>query len=249
VRDAVHHQFGGLLLRRVDLPADSAHQGYHDTGFAMVFPQGNDHARTYYVAPNSAQRELLGQGGIHEYIHRVAACFPEGAFAHAEPAGPMGFFPNADVPVDRVAGENAVLIGDAAGANDPTQGHGTSLVFRDIRVLRDALTDDWDTATERYAQQRMAYYHVLRNHAAWSAPLITDTGDVADALREQVRQARDADPAADGYGNIFANGPDGLPTDERARRRFFGEHLPGARVRTAPKEAPKQGLAIGRPPG
>jgi 2-polyprenyl-6-methoxyphenol hydroxylase-like FAD-dependent oxidoreductase len=160
----------------------------------------------------------------------------------------MGFFPNADVPVDLVAGESAVLIGDAAGANDPTQGHGTSLLFRDIRVLRDALAADWDTAPERYAQRRKGYYHVLRTHAAWAAPLITDTGDVADALREQVRQARDVDPAADGYGNIFANGPDGLPTDEDARRRFYGEHLPGARVRTAPKETAKQGLTIGRPP-
>lgn len=247
-RDAVRHQFGGMLVRGVRLPTDSAHQGYHETGFAMIFPQANDHARIYYVGPNSLQRELLGPGGVQDFLRRVAACFPEGALAQAEQAGPLGFFPNADVPVDRVAGENIALVGDAAGANDPTQGHGLSLVFRDVRVLRDALAADGDNALQAYAKQRKAYYHVLRTHATWSAPLITDTGDIAEMLREQVKRAREVDPSAGGYANIFANGPDGLATDDDARARFYGENLPGARVRTAPKDPLSRPASFPNPP-
>lgn len=246
-RDAAHHQFGGLLVTGVDLPRDSAHQGFYDGGFAMVFPQANDRARIYLAGPISLQRELLGPGAMQEFIRRVAACYPDGAFARTEPAGPMAFFPNADIPVDTVSGDHAVLIGDAAGANDPTQGHGLSLVFRDVRVLRDLIAEDIETAPQRFADARHAYYQVLRSHAAWVAPLLTDTGEVADALRDQVRMARGADPDAGGYGNLFALGPDGLATDEETRQRFYGEHLPGARVRSTPKRPEQDGLTIGRP--
>lgn len=238
-RDPIHHQFGGLLLTGVDLARDSAHQGYFDGGFAMVFPQRDGTFRAYLAGPNALHRELLGPGAMQRFIDRVAACFPEGAFANAKPTGPMGFFPNADVPVDPIASDDLVLIGDAAGANDPTQGQGLSLVFRDVRVLRDLLAKDIATAPQRFAEARRAYYHVLRTHAAWAAPLLTETGETADALREQVKRAREIDPAADGYGLLFALGPDGLPTDDEARRRFYGEHLPGARVRTVPKASGK----------
>ena len=247
-RDRIHHQFGGLLVTGVDLPRDSAHQGFYEGGFAMVFPQGDDKARIYLAGPNSLQRELLGPGAMAEFIRRAAACFPEGTFTRAQPAGPMAFFPNADSPVDTIANDHAVLIGDAAGANDSTQGHGLSLVFRDVRVLRDMIAENFDHAPQRFAEERRAYYNVLRTHAAWAAPLLTDTGDVADALREQVRVARGADPSAEGYGNLFSLGPDGLATDDETRRRFYGEHLPGARVRTAAKEPAQGGLTIGRPP-
>lgn len=247
-RDPVHHQFGGLLMSGVDLPGDSAHQGFYDGGFAMVFPQGNGKARAYLAGPNSLQRELLGPGAMKDFIARVAACFPEGAFTNAEPAGPMGFFPNADIPVDPIAGDGLVLIGDAAGTNDPTQGQGMSLVFRDVRVLRDLIADDPATAPEAFAHARQAYYHVLRTHASWAAPLLSDTGEVPDALRAQVRRARDLDPAAEGYGALFALGPDGLATDDGTRQRFYGEHLPGARIRTTPKQPGQGASRIGNPP-
>src|SRR5690606_27041174 len=51
-RDPVHHQMGGMLVRGVDLPADSAHQAFHDAGFAMVYVQSGDLARVYYVCPS-----------------------------------------------------------------------------------------------------------------------------------------------------------------------------------------------------
>src|SRR5699024_1915360 len=109
-----------------------------------VYLQEHDLSRVYYVCPTDEARELRGRSGVDAYLQRVGKLYPDGAFAHAEPVGPLGFFPNSDLVSDRISGTNAVLIGDAAGANDPSQGHGLALVYRDIRVLRDLLADrDW----------------------------------------------------------------------------------------------------------
>jgi len=234
-RDPVHHSFGGMLVRGIDLPRDSAHQAYHAAGFAMTFPQADDLTRVYFISPTEAVRDLQKQGP-EVFLARVAALYPEGALARATPAGPLGFFPNADIVSDRVAAPGAVLIGDAASANDPTQGHGLSLLFRDVRVLRDLLTgiSRWDDVPALYAEQRLATYRVVREHARWAAPLLAGDSPRADELREQVRRAREADPTAGGFAGIFATGPDGLAIDDRARAHFFGEDLPGATVFGAP---------------
>jgi 2-polyprenyl-6-methoxyphenol hydroxylase-like FAD-dependent oxidoreductase len=225
-----------MLVRGVELPRDSAHQAYHPAGFAMVFPQEDDLSRAYYVCPTDEARTLQTTGGPDAFLQRLAALHPEGTFAGATPAGPMGFFPNADLVSDRVSAPGAVLIGDAASANDPCQGHGLSLVFRDIRVLTDLLTGDTsvDNVPERFAEQRTAYYGIVREHARWAAPLATDTGPKADELRAQVQRAREVDPSAGGFALMFATGPDGLAIDTPARIRFYGEHLPDATVFGAP---------------
>lgn len=234
-RDPIHHAIGGMLVRGAALPADSAHQAYHAAGFAMVFPQRGDLSRAYYVCPSEDARKIQ-TAGPETFLARVAAIFPEGVFAAATPAGPMGFFPNADIVSDRISAPGAVLIGDAASANDPSQGHGLSLVFRDVRVLRDLLAGDVPRADVPgcFAERRTAYYSVLREHARWVAPLTTETGARADALRAQVDRVREADPSAGGFALLFATGPDGLRVDDAARAHFFGEDLPDATVFGAP---------------
>jgi 2-polyprenyl-6-methoxyphenol hydroxylase-like FAD-dependent oxidoreductase len=237
-RDPVHHHIGGMLVRGVDLPANSAHQAYHDAGFSLVYLQQDNLARAYYVCPTEEAAALQGSSGAAAFMGRVGALYPEEAFAQAEPAGPLGFFPNADLVSDRVAAKHAVLIGDAASANDPCQGHGLSLVFRDIRVLRDFVLDAGiNDVPERFASARMEYYTILRQHARWAAPLATETGDEIDALRAQVERAREADPSAGGFAGLFATGPDGLHVDEAARAHFYGEDLPDATVFGYPRPA------------
>ena len=68
----------------------------------------------------------------------IAGYLPDGMLAGARVAGPQGIFSNADIwPATRVA-DRFALIGDAAGTNDPSIGHGISLALRDVRELRDA---------------------------------------------------------------------------------------------------------------
>ena len=232
IADPPHHQFGGLLVRKVDLPHDSAHQGFHESGFTMVFPQGNDQWRLYFVCPTEKARSFVGEDRVAHYIEACASCLPVGVLDSTIPCGPLAFFPNNHVGTSRIAGPNAVAIGDAAGAGDPSQGHGMSLVWRDVRELRDVLrSHDFGDAPSEFANRRREYEHVLRTHAAWVAPLTTGSSELAMALRAQVEQARIQDGTALGYAGIFANGPDNLPTDEDSRALFFGEHLTSSPVR------------------
>lgn len=237
-RDPIHHRMGGMLVRNVDLPRESAHQAFYESGFSMTYLQDDDHARVYYICPTDEARELQGPAAKDIFIERVSTLYPEGTFTNAEPAGPLGFFPNADLVSDRIAGPNALLIGDAASANDPSQGHGLALVYRDIRVLRDLLsTRPLDEVPEAFGVERLRYYAVLRHHARWAAPLLTESGPEIDALRAQIDRAREADPTAGGFSGIFATGPDNLIADDRARAHFYGEDLPGATVFGYPHHA------------
>jgi 2-polyprenyl-6-methoxyphenol hydroxylase-like FAD-dependent oxidoreductase len=119
------------------------------------------------------------------------------------------------------------LIGDAAGSVDPTQGHGTSLLMRDIRELSEALRDDrdWQHAIDGYAERRTAYYDVLHAYDDRSVSVSRDRGPAADRVGEQNARAEEADPALGGWNLIEARGPAGLVPDEAARRHYFGEDL------------------------
>lgn len=229
-RDPVHRKLGGVLLDGVDLAPDRTHQAFPPGGMAVVFPRAASRARAYFATTADRADQLQQAGAARGIIDLSAAQFPEGSFARAKVAGPAGFFPGADVVSDRLTGPGVVLVGDAAGANDPIQGHGLSLAFRDARVLRDLLGDatDWQAAIEEFARQRAAYFAPLRAHAGWAGRLMIETGPAADRLRDQVARAREADPSASGYAGIHAFGPDGLEVSEAARRHFFGEDLDDA---------------------
>jgi menaquinone-9 beta-reductase len=118
-----------------------------------------------------------------------------------------------------------VLVGDAAGALDPTQGIGTSLLFRDVRLLSELLLADrdWERATAEFAEQRAAYYDALRAYDRWTALIDAEEGPEADRRRELNAAAREADRVLGGFATLEACGPDGLVPDETARRVFFGE--------------------------
>jgi 2-polyprenyl-6-methoxyphenol hydroxylase-like FAD-dependent oxidoreductase len=225
VRDPVHHQLGGCLFDDVDLPDNATHHAFFAGGFALCYPQGGGRARAYVICHSDIAARL--RGDVDAFVGQCAAALPEGAVAGVRPAGPLAFFPNADIWAERAAGEGVVLIGDAAGANDPSLGQGLSIGFRDARELRDALLaePDWEVAITGYAERRAAYYAVLRAHAQWSVRLWTEVGPQADARRARAERARELDPDLGGFGDIIARGPDNLVADEAARRHFFGEDL------------------------
>jgi 2-polyprenyl-6-methoxyphenol hydroxylase-like FAD-dependent oxidoreductase len=227
-RDPVHHSIGGALVSGFDLPPDSAHQAFFPGGFGMVFPQAGGTNRIYYVCSQDTAADLQRAPQPEALVALLEPWFPAGVVKKWESAGPAGFFPNSDLVSDVLHAGKVVLIGDAASANDPSQGHGLSLVFRDVRELRDLLltNEDWSDVPARYAEQRARYYDVLRQHARWSGPLMTDIGPEADEVRVRVAAARKKDPTAGGFAAIFLTGPDPLIADEAARKHFLGEDLP-----------------------
>lgn len=227
VRDPVHHLLGGCLVEGVALDPDASHVGKFDGGMALVFRHGSGRARAYLVVQPEVARAVRGPGAAERFIAHCATAFSGGAFERAQAVGPAAFFPAADIVSDRLAGDGVVLIGDAAGANDPALGQGLSLAFRDVRALSDLLTaeDDWSNAPTAFAARRPTWYEPLRAYAMWRGPLVTDIGREADAARERAKRAAEADPFRLGYGPIFALGPEGLPVTEGARRRYLGEDL------------------------
>ncbi len=229
VRDPVYQTIGGCLVDDIDLDPDAAHVGYYPGAAAMIFRQASGRARAYLVARPEHARLMRGKSAAPALIAACAQALPDGALRRARAVGPAAFFPGADIFADRIAGEGVVLIGDAAGANDPTQGQGLSLVFKDVRELSRLLlaTEDWQTAIDTFAHRRPGWYEPLRAHAMWEAPLVTGIGPDADAARARVARIKELDPSRGGYGAIHALGPDGLPVTEEARRHYLGEDLPG----------------------
>lgn len=226
--DPPHHEIGGVLLEGVALARDRAHVAEFSGGMAVVFPQNEGRARAYFVCGTERAAALRRGEVARAIVDACATRLPPGAFATSRPVGPAGFFSCADIWPDRIAGDGVVLIGDAAGANDPSRGHGLSLAFRDARLLGDLLLDggDWQAAIAEFARERSRYYATVRAHARWQAILTIDEGAAADAVRARVERARAADPTAGGFTGIYAFGPDGLTSDDAARRHFFGEDLP-----------------------
>jgi 2-polyprenyl-6-methoxyphenol hydroxylase-like FAD-dependent oxidoreductase len=152
---------------------------------------------------------------------------PESALDHAKQEGPIGFFPNNDIWATKVTGNDVVLISDAAGAPDPSRGHGTSLLFHDARLLSELLLSerDWRTAIAEFGSQRSRYFGVVLESDRWNCKIDAGKGEEADRLREGHARAREQDPSLCGFGVIESYGPDELVADEAARRHYFGEDL------------------------
>jgi 2-polyprenyl-6-methoxyphenol hydroxylase-like FAD-dependent oxidoreductase len=222
--DPEHHWFGGLLLSDVDWDDTF---GWATTPAAAVgwFATSADTCRVYIRLAADQVRETGVGRTADAFMAFAARSMPVGTLNDAQRAGPMGFFPNSCTWSSRTALGHMVLVGDAAGALDPTQGLGTSLLFRDVRALSELLLadGDWERATSEFARQRQAYYEVLRAYDRWCALLDAEEGSEADRRRALNAAAREADPTLGGFATLEACGPDGLVPDDAARRIYFGE--------------------------
>lgn len=227
--DPTHHQLGGALIRGLGLASDRVHHAFFEGGFSFVSPQSNDVARLYLVCSNEVAMAAQRSPDPHrEFVERFRDSLPEGTISDTwEPIGPAGFFPNANVPVSLPALTDVVLIADASGRNDPSQGHGLSLAFHDVRVVSDMLVagDDWATVPDRFHAAKAVAFDTLRQHARWNERQATETGPEIDELRARIARSREIDPTAGGFAAIFATGPEGLVATESARRHYLGLDL------------------------
>jgi 2-polyprenyl-6-methoxyphenol hydroxylase-like FAD-dependent oxidoreductase len=96
----------------------------------------------------------------------------------AELKGPLATFDGAHKWVVRPYRNGVVLVGDAAGASDPTWGSGLGRTLRDIRLLRDALVadPDWERAAQAYAEQHDDFWDKLRDVERLTAAALMSVG-------------------------------------------------------------------------
>lgn len=222
------NRFGGPLVSGVrsnDRHADNI--GDADDVRVNWFATSVDMTRLYLRAPAERLRALGVERSFEALVAVAARAMPEGALDEARPEGPIGFFGNNDIWASRLAGDDVVLIGDAAGSADPSYGLGTCLLFRDVRELSELLLadHDWRSAIAEFAVRRRRYYEVVRERDRWTSELVFSQGEAADRGREGHKRARQDDPTLGGFADLEARGPDGLVADEAARRMYFGESL------------------------
>ncbi|HEU0114558.1 MAG TPA: NAD(P)/FAD-dependent oxidoreductase [Thermomicrobiales bacterium] len=227
VADPEHHRFGGVLLtgvrtddRQFDNVASLDREGIN------WFAAGADATRLYLLMTAARVRETGVDRSLAAIVAYAAPLMPEGALDEAEQIGPIGYFPNNDIWASRIAGNDVALIGDAAGSPDPSVGHGTPLVFRDVRELSELLLSerDWRAAIAEYAARRERYFGVIREYDRWRCIIEHEPGPDADRLREGHQRAEQRDPTLGGFAFIEGRGPDGLVADEAARRMYFDEN-------------------------
>jgi 2-polyprenyl-6-methoxyphenol hydroxylase-like FAD-dependent oxidoreductase len=224
--DPEHHRLGGVLVAGAAIDRSAANLAIRGGAAVAAIAAGPTLTRVYLVMPAAQLRATGVDRAFPALIAEAASLLPEGVLVDVEQAGPIGFFPNHHTWASCIAGDGVVLIGDAAGAVDPTGEHGTSMLFHDVRLLSALLlsTADWHAAIREFADRRRQAYAVIRAADHWDT-VFFDTGDAAARLREGNDRARSHDPTLDGFAALQLNGPEGLGADEAARRHYFGDDL------------------------
>ena len=146
----------------------------------LVLPQGGDRLRVYLGTALDGKHRYDGRYGALNFLaeFQQLTCLPWApAVANARPIGPCATFPGDDTWTEAPVATGVVLIGDAAGYNDPIMGQGLAIALRDARVLSELLLaeSDWDASCLRpYAEERGERMRRLRLTAALYATLHSD---------------------------------------------------------------------------
>jgi 2-polyprenyl-6-methoxyphenol hydroxylase-like FAD-dependent oxidoreductase len=226
-RDADRLQIGGILMENCPLPVDTAHL-YMNPGMGMaspIFPQGGGgRARVYLVTRVDKSPGHSGDKDLPAFIEGcVQAGVDASMFSGGRFSGPLATFKGASTWVEHPHRDGVVLVGDASGHSDPAWGQGLSLTLRDARILRDRLleTDDWAAAAGAYAREQQDSFMMTRTCEEWFTTFFYDVGVEADERRARALPLLAQDPTR--FPDQFQGGPEVVPLDETARKRFFGE--------------------------
>lgn len=227
VADPVHHWFGGVAIEGADFPKGSLLLGQHAPEQALLFHLGHGAARLYLRTYDDVLDSTSIARSIDEMLGYVKRWFDPPILENARRAGPLGFFPNSNTWASKLTAPGLALIGDVAGSADPSGGHGTSLVFRDVLTLSDLLltSDNWLDVLDAYERERRTYFEVIHARDRWYGEVAAGRGPEGEALRRRQAQARELDPTLGGFGAIEFFGPDGLIPDNAHRDIYFGAHI------------------------
>ncbi len=209
----------GLLVEGLDgVPDDhDVLAGEGDVLF-LVFHQGDGRARVYLCTGLSAQHRFSGRTGTEQFLAACnVSCYPwnEQVMA-ATPAGPCATYPGTDTWTDEPFADGVVLIGDAAGHNDPIIGQGLSIGLRDARIVRDLILDGArdSAAFAPYGEERTARMERVRFIAD-----VLAVAHVEDADNRSARRAMLAEKMAAMDPEIFPvmlgafAGPETIPVE------------------------------------
>jgi menaquinone-9 beta-reductase len=165
-RDEPMNYVAGLLLDDLTVPDDHDALVAEGDMLFLLFHQGHRRARVYLVVGKSGQHRFSGRDAKDRFLQAAALkTFPWAADVEGgSPAGPCATYPGDDTWTDRPFADGVVLVGDAAGWNDPIIGQGLSISMRDARIVRDLVLDGATKAAdfEPYGIERLERMRRLR---------------------------------------------------------------------------------------
>ncbi len=217
--DPVHHWMTGLLVEGIEgWPEDLSCIGVEGWRNYFVFPQGGGRARLYLCFDLNDRDRFMGPDGARSFLDafRLSSATAAGALAAARPASDLFGYPNNDTWVDEPFAEGVVLIGDAAGHNDPIIGQGLSIAQRDVRMVSEILISgsDWSTAALRpYAEERAERMRRLRNVSRMVSVRDAEFTDEARERRRRIGQRLQLHPELIPTIQVPTIGPDALPAE------------------------------------
>ncbi len=233
-QDKPHHWFAGLLVDGAEgwAPELQAIGTEGDFDF-LAFPQGGGRVRIYGGYALEETRRFKGPDAARRFLDTFAFhCSPQNRHLVAgRPAGPLYSYVNADSWTDEPYAPGVVLVGDAAGWNDPIVGLGLSITYRDVRLVSDLLkeTDRWTPdALAPYGEERRERMRRLRVAAALQAGLDMEFGEAARERRRRHFERAATDPSLSLHSLAVMAGPEAAPPETFTpahRERVLG---PGA---------------------
>jgi 2-polyprenyl-6-methoxyphenol hydroxylase-like FAD-dependent oxidoreductase len=219
LQDKPHHMFAGMLVEGAEgwKPEVQAIGTEGDFAF-LAFPQGGGRVRLYGSFSLDQRRRFAGEAGPAAFLEAFRMqCAPANThLAAAKPAGPLLAYFNNDSWTERPFVDGAVLVGDAAGWNDPIIGLGLSITYRDVRIVSDILraSDDWSAnAFEPYGAERGERMRRLRFTAALQSALDAEFGEAPRARRRSYHERSAADPSLGAHAFAVMAGPETLPPE------------------------------------
>ena len=184
--------------------------------FVLGFPRPNGFLRVYVAYTVAAKHKFTGAGKVDEFmavLSGVTSLPYRDALTSSRAAGPLGAYPMTDSWMDEPFVPGVVLAGDAAGWSDPTIGQGLSVAMRDVRVLRDILSDDsaWDFRP--YAHERSERMRRLRIALEVTVAIRCDFTDRGRARRAAFNEALASDARLLQVLLLNVTGPDATPAE------------------------------------
>jgi len=128
--DPPAHLITGMLVETVEGMDDGINVMAREADLIFYsFPQQDGRSRLYLCFPTGQQSRFAGADGPKRFLDACTLDCIAGVaeWPAASPAGPCATFPGEDSRVSCPIAEGVVLIGDAAGYENPLQGQGLSL--------------------------------------------------------------------------------------------------------------------------
>jgi 2-polyprenyl-6-methoxyphenol hydroxylase-like FAD-dependent oxidoreductase len=190
--DEPHNLLGGMLVANVpDWPRQVQAIGTEDRLHYFVFPQGKDMVRLYACYNFAERQRFLGPDREARLLQAFRLkCLPYSeAILGGTPVSPFHSYSNEDHWIDDPTQPGIVLIGDAAGHNDPITGQGLAIAARDVRILSDLLLSekDWSRLDfKAYVDERRERMRRLRITAGLATKIRVEFGEDAKQRRARV---------------------------------------------------------------